>query len=111
MHAGDRVTPGRLSWKPRFAHARAGLLIAGILLPGRSTTAQAISTDSAAPTFTRDIAPLVFEHCAVCHRPGGSAPFSLVTYDDARARARQIVTASNVAAHAALEAGSRADGI
>ena len=93
MHAGDRVTPGRRSWKPRFAHARAGLLIAAILLPGRSTTAQAISTDSAAPTFTRDIAPLVFEHCAVCHRPGGSAPFSLVTYDDARARARQIVTA------------------
>ena len=47
---------------------------------------------SAAPglTFTKDIAPLVFEHCASCHRPGGSAPFSLLTYLDVRARAREI---------------------
>ncbi|MBT8485497.1 MAG: tetratricopeptide repeat protein [Phycisphaerales bacterium] len=41
-------------------------------------------------TFNRDIAPIVFAHCAVCHRPGESAPFSLLTYDDVRRRARQI---------------------
>lgn len=42
-------------------------------------------------TYNRDIAPVVSEHCAVCHHPGGPAPFSLVTYDQVRARAREIV--------------------
>jgi Tfp pilus assembly protein PilF/mono/diheme cytochrome c family protein len=45
-----------------------------------------------AVTFTRDIAPLLFTHCATCHRPGGSAASSLLTFDEARRRARQIVT-------------------
>jgi tetratricopeptide (TPR) repeat protein/mono/diheme cytochrome c family protein len=42
-------------------------------------------------TFSRDIAPIVFERCASCHRPGQAAPFSLLTYDDVRRRAQQIV--------------------
>jgi tetratricopeptide (TPR) repeat protein/mono/diheme cytochrome c family protein len=41
-------------------------------------------------TFDRDIAPLVFANCAACHRPGGAGPFSLLTYEDVRARAPQI---------------------
>jgi len=41
-------------------------------------------------TFTRDVAPILFEHCAPCHRPGQSAPFSLLTYADAKKRAKQI---------------------
>jgi tetratricopeptide (TPR) repeat protein/mono/diheme cytochrome c family protein len=44
-----------------------------------------------APTFSRDIAPIVFERCAGCHRPGQAGPFSLLTYNDVRRRARQIV--------------------
>jgi Tfp pilus assembly protein PilF/mono/diheme cytochrome c family protein len=51
------------------------------------------STESAAadaPTFTRDIAPIVFRHCVSCHHPGQNAPFSLLTYEDVRPRARQI---------------------
>jgi len=44
----------------------------------------------AAPTFTRDIAPILYEHCAPCHRPGGAGPFSLLDHEDARKRARQI---------------------
>ncbi len=43
------------------------------------------------PTFTRDVAPLVFHHCAPCHRPGGAAPFSLLQYEDVRRHGRQIV--------------------
>ena len=45
-------------------------------------------------TFTRDIAPIVFQQCTPCHRPEESAPFSLITYQDVRQRARAIVAAT-----------------
>src|SRR5438067_13716330 len=41
-------------------------------------------------TFTRDIAPILYKHCAGCHHPGEVAPFSLLTYHDAARRARLI---------------------
>ena len=41
-------------------------------------------------TFNHDIAPLIWEHCGACHRPGQQAPFSLLEYADVRQRARQI---------------------
>jgi len=46
--------------------------------------------------FAEDIAPLLFRACASCHQPGGSGPFSLLTYEDARRHGRTIaaVTAS-----------------
>jgi Flp pilus assembly protein TadD len=47
---------------------------------------------SAAPTFNQDIAPILFEHCSPCHRPGEIAPFPLLTYQDARRHASQIVS-------------------
>ncbi len=42
------------------------------------------------PTFTKDIAPIVFQNCSSCHRPGEVAPFSLLTYRDVQKRAYQI---------------------
>lgn len=41
-------------------------------------------------TYAREIAPILHAHCAVCHHPGGPAPFGLLTYDEARKRAGQI---------------------
>ena len=41
-------------------------------------------------TFNRDIAPIVFQHCASCHRPGQSGPFSLLSYGEVKRRAEQI---------------------
>ncbi len=35
-------------------------------------------------TFTEHVAPILYSNCTFCHRPGGSAHFSLVTYEDAR---------------------------
>jgi mono/diheme cytochrome c family protein len=52
-----------------------------------ATSAPALA---AAPTFDKDIAPIVFKNCAVCHRPGEVAPFSLLNYRDVSKRARQI---------------------
>jgi hypothetical protein len=47
-------------------------------------------------TFSHDIAPLLYRHCASCHHAGAVAPFPLVTYTDAAKHARLIasVTAS-----------------
>lgn len=42
------------------------------------------------PTFNRDIAPILFENCAACHRPNEVAPFPLLTYEDARRKAKTI---------------------
>ena len=42
------------------------------------------------PTYTRDIAPLLAERCGMCHAPQGSAPFSLLTYADAKRYAAEI---------------------
>ena len=45
-------------------------------------------------TFTADVAPILFNACASCHRPEGIAPFSLLTYDDARNHAAAILEAT-----------------
>ncbi len=42
------------------------------------------------PTFSHDVAPILYRECAACHRPGGVAPFSLLTYQDAAKRAQLI---------------------
>ncbi|MBX2904465.1 MAG: hypothetical protein KF744_00400 [Taibaiella sp.] len=34
-------------------------------------------------TFTEHVAPVLYNNCTICHRPGGSAHFSLVSYEDA----------------------------
>jgi tetratricopeptide (TPR) repeat protein/mono/diheme cytochrome c family protein len=66
----------------------------GILGAALAVAAIGMGADAApAVSFTHDIAPLVFEHCASCHRPGAAA-FSLLTYDDVRPRARQIAQAT-----------------
>lgn len=41
-------------------------------------------------TFNRDIAPILFNNCAGCHRPGEVAPFSLLSYRDAAKRSGLI---------------------
>ncbi len=60
---------------------------ATVLRLAASTSAQA---PPPAPTFTRDVAPILWSRCGECHRPNGVAPFSLLTYADARQRAQQI---------------------
>jgi len=60
--------------------------------------ALAASTAAAPITFTEHIAPVVFQNCSSCHRPGEGAPFSLLTYRDVAKRAKLIarVTAEKV---------------
>src|SRR5262249_49192273 len=46
--------------------------------------------DRATLTFNKNVAPILFQRCAPCHRPGQSAPFRLLNYADALKRAKQI---------------------
>jgi hypothetical protein len=49
------------------------------------------SADNRGPiTFTRDVAPILFQNCAGCHRPDDIAPFSVLSYKDVRPWARSI---------------------
>src|SRR5438477_8671331 len=47
-----------------------------------------------AVTYTRDVAPILFEHCAGCHNPHGSAPFSVLEFEAVRTRGHDIVAAT-----------------
>ncbi len=42
------------------------------------------------PTFSKNVAPILYKNCAGCHRPGEIAPMSLLTYDQARPWAKSI---------------------
>jgi Flp pilus assembly protein TadD/mono/diheme cytochrome c family protein len=54
--------------------------------PRQPQTANAV-----APTWSRDAAPVLYKNCATCHHPGGAGPFSLLTYQDAKRWAPQIL--------------------
>ena len=47
-------------------------------------------TPTDAVTFTRDIAPLLQQHCQECHRPGQIAPFALLSWEQAYSRRQKI---------------------
>ncbi len=72
------------------------LIVGGLLCLGEDLRAAEPKSDSAASpspvTYTHDIAPLMFKHCASCHRPGEVAPFPLLTYDNVKKRGRLIAT-------------------
>src|SRR5437879_3233138 len=55
-------------------------------------TVTLVSGTPAFPTFSRDLAPIAFDHCAACHHTGGSGPFELLTAADVRRHAKQIAT-------------------
>ena len=42
------------------------------------------------PTFTKDVAPILYDNCVTCHRPDNIAPMALLEYTDARPWARSI---------------------
>lgn len=72
--------------------ALAGLLAGTILalLGAAQTKAPPSEAVPARPTYSRDVAAILYANCVQCHQPGGSGPISLLTYEDARHHARQI---------------------
>jgi len=83
---------------PSRLAALAFLSCAALLLHQQTTPAPSAPANVAAaaapanpaPTFYRDVLPILQQHCQRCHRPGEIGPFPLVTFDDARAKAQKI---------------------
>jgi hypothetical protein len=65
------------------------VVVAGIAWTGRGIQAAPQATE-AVPTFTRDVAPILYANCVTCHRPGEIAPMSLISYQDVRPWARAM---------------------
>jgi hypothetical protein len=70
-----------------------GVAVIGVVLARTSAPAARLAD----PTFTKDVAPILYKNCTVCHRPGGIGPFSLMDYDSAKANLDDI--------HDAVQAG------
>jgi tetratricopeptide (TPR) repeat protein/mono/diheme cytochrome c family protein len=82
---------GCVRWLPAIALGACTLTIS---FGARAQSTRAENSSPSQVTFNRDIAPIIFHSCANCHRPGESAPFSLLTYADAKKHARQIAEAT-----------------
>jgi hypothetical protein len=61
---------------------------AAVLTTAAGTRVRAGAPD--APTFSKDVAPILYKNCTSCHRPSQIAPMSLLTYADARPWVRSI---------------------
>jgi hypothetical protein len=64
--------------------------LVGLTALGALVAAQARAQSASAPTFARDVAPILQEKCQTCHRPGQMAPMSLLTYQEVRPWTRAI---------------------
>lgn len=89
-----RTTLGSLFVLMAFAAIRAE--VAGQTTQAKSPTPVANSKQNNVPhtkgmlTYTKDIAPIFNQNCVACHRSGEAAPFTLLSYADAKKRAEQI---------------------
>jgi hypothetical protein len=72
--------------------ARATILLMVVLAGCRQPDAQ--RNRAAIVTFNRDVAPILFEHCSGCHRPGQAAPFSVLEYREVKPNARRVAAAT-----------------
>ncbi|HTL18403.1 MAG TPA: tetratricopeptide repeat protein [Patescibacteria group bacterium] len=92
-----KSAPGDLKGRGRKVAALCVLVIvAGIgaaiwtQVKQRPTSDHYIPAPRGTLTFNKDIAPILFDHCAMCHRPGQSAPFALLTYPEVSKHAKEI---------------------
>jgi Tol biopolymer transport system component len=61
-----------------------------LIVPFLAVTALLPAADKI--TFSENIAPIVYDNCVTCHRPGEAAPFALISYEDVKKRGALIVT-------------------
>jgi hypothetical protein len=70
---------------------RVGLSLAAALLVPALAGAQSRPA-AAAPTYSKDVAPILYKNCTICHRPGEIGPFSMLTYTETRPWVKAIAS-------------------
>ena len=73
-------------------HATLGAaVVLGAAIVGAAAPEQYAAKPAAGvPTFTKDVAPILYANCVSCHRPGEIGPMSLLSYKEARPWAKSI---------------------
>jgi len=66
-----------------------GVAMIGVALARTSAPAARLAD----PTFSKDVAPIIYKNCASCHRPGGQGPFTLLDYDTAKTKLDEMYDA------------------
>ena len=61
-----------------------------LLIPISALLGFASAATDSRVTFSKDVAPVLQKNCQSCHRPGEAAPFSLMTYREARPWAKAM---------------------
>ncbi|HVG73527.1 MAG TPA: hypothetical protein VM819_21620, partial [Vicinamibacterales bacterium] len=69
------------------------LLGASLVAAPQGSQVATSAAAAAAPTFYKDVLPVLQRNCQACHRPGEVAPMSLLTYEQTRPWARAIKNA------------------
>lgn len=87
-----RSSPQLLRYLRRGAPglAAVSLLVAAAPAEGQAVASGTSVSHTTAPTFTRDVAPILQRSCQECHQPGGIGPMALVSYEEVRPWARAI---------------------
>ena len=67
-----------------------GLGLGAAVLVGVTMGGTPAPVYKAQPSYAVDVAPILYEKCTPCHRPGQVAPFSLTTFEDAKRRSGTI---------------------
>jgi hypothetical protein len=62
---------------------------AAVRLGAQAPTSGSVATT---PTYSREVAPILYKNCTNCHRPGEIAPMSLLSYKEVRPWAKSIGT-------------------
>ena len=82
--------PFQLGRRPSLASATAAALL-GLVV---ATPSKSVGADvgEKTPTYSVDVEPILRARCRECHRPDQVAPFPLLTYEQARKRARDLAS-------------------
>ncbi len=89
---GQSAEPTRRDLALAIDEVLAGKPVTVAMTPveGCLITKPADSSKEKPVTFAKDVAPILVKNCQACHQPNTAAPFSLLTYEQAKARGRTI---------------------
>lgn len=89
---GGLPAPTRHDLKEALDDLLAGKMvrIATTTVDGCKIAKAAVVKNDQPITYAEHVGPLLLKHCAICHRPGEAVPFSLTTFEQAKAKGRAI---------------------